>query len=198
MNKRLAALGVGASVLMGAAGFTLVQAGTAGAQTGTPPTATAPSKPKPDPDTRHREALKPLLENKTLTQDQLDAVIKALHNARPTGGKFDPKGKADLTTVAGAIGITVDELRTALKTGQSIAEVATAKGVDPQKVIDAVVAKAQKALADQVTAGKLTQAQSDARLEQTKKALADAINRKPAFHAGPGFGGRGPGRPGGR
>ena len=41
-------------------------------------------------------------------------------------------------TAADTIGIPVDELKADLKAGQSIAEIATAHGVDPQKVADAL------------------------------------------------------------
>lgn len=47
-----------------------------------------------------------------------------------------------LQTVAEVIGVPVDELRAALADGQSIADVAEANGVDPQAVVDALVAEA--------------------------------------------------------
>jgi hypothetical protein len=44
--------------------------------------------------------------------------------------------------LADAIGISSDDLRAALRDGQTIAQVAEAHGVDPQDVIDALVAHA--------------------------------------------------------
>jgi hypothetical protein len=45
-----------------------------------------------------------------------------------------------LDAAATAIGITTDELRTELQAGKTIAQVAQAHNVDPQKVIDVLVA----------------------------------------------------------
>jgi len=67
----------------------------------------------------------------------------------------------DLDVVAKAIGITTEQLRTELQDGKTIAAVATAHDVDPQKVIDAVVAAATKRLDAAVASGDLTQARAD-------------------------------------
>ena len=58
-----------------------------------------------------------------------------------------------LAVAAEAIGITEDELRTALEAdGATIASIATEHGVDVQTVIDAIVADSQDELVDRVTA----------------------------------------------
>lgn len=49
------------------------------------------------------------------------------------------------------IGVTADDLKTALQSGQSIADVATANGVDPQDVIDALVAEATSNMTQRIT-----------------------------------------------
>ena len=54
---------------------------------------------------------------------------------------------------ATAIGITQDELKTALEGGQTIAAVAQSKGKDPQVVIDALVASAKTRLDAEVASG---------------------------------------------
>lgn len=52
-------------------------------------------------------------------------------------------GKAEhVTTAAEVLGMTAEELRAELQAGKSIADVAAEKGVDKQKVIDALVAAA--------------------------------------------------------
>src|SRR3954454_21105022 len=79
----------------------------------------------------------------------------------PRGGPHG--GRLDATVAATAIGISEADLRTALESGQSLAEVATAHGVDPQKVIDALVADAQTHLAADVASGRITQAEADER-----------------------------------
>lgn len=67
--------------------------------------------------------------------------------ARP--GRFEHRGEA-LAAAAEAIGITADELRTALQDGQSIAQVAEAEGVDLQTVIDALVANGTERLEEAI------------------------------------------------
>jgi hypothetical protein len=62
------------------------------------------------------------------------------------------RGHELLTAAAGAIGISEDELRTALEEGRSIAQVAEDNGVDVQTVIDAMVAEATEHLEDAIDA----------------------------------------------
>ena len=57
---------------------------------------------------------------------------------------------------ARTIGITPKELATDLKNGQSVADVAAAHNVDKQKVIDALVAAADKRIDTAASKGKLT------------------------------------------
>lgn len=105
-----------------------------------------------------------------------------------TGGKFGPMRPggpggpggfargANLGVAAATIGISPADLQTALQSGQSIAAVAKAHNVDPQKVIDALV-KDQTAKLDQaVKDGKMTQAQEDKLKAMLPQRVADAVN----------------------
>ena len=197
MNKRLAAAGLSASLLAGAAGFTIGITGTAGAQSGSPTTTAPSTSAKPGSDTWMRDALKPLLDDNTLSQAQIDAVVKALQDARPAGkgdhrgGKGIGKG-TDLSSAATALGVTAEEVRAALKAGQSLADLAASKNVDPQKVIDALMAPITERANAAVTGGKLTQAQADEQLAAAKTRITDFVNGK-----APALGERkGPGRAG--
>lgn len=82
-----------------------------------------------------------------------------------------------LAAAAGAIGISEDDLVTALRSGQSVAQVAQSRGVDVQKVIDAIVADARTRLAEKVQAGDLTQAQADEKLADLPQRVTDMVNR---------------------
>jgi hypothetical protein len=185
MNKRLAAAGLSASLLAGAAGFAIGVTGTAGAQSGST-TTTAPSTTAKSADGWVREALKPLLDNNTLSQEQIDAVVQALKDARPAGkgpgshrgGPKGIRGGANLSSAATAIGVTEEEVRAALRSGQSLADLATSKGVDPQKVIDALMAQITERANAAVTAGKLTQEQADRHLAEAKTRITDFVNGK--------------------
>ena len=96
--------------------------------------------------------LETAVDNGRITQERaatiagkLPETIKTfVEGTRPSGmrgkaGRGAGRG-AGLKAAAGAIGISTEELRTALKSGESIAEVAEENDVAPQTVIDAVVA----------------------------------------------------------
>jgi len=59
------------------------------------------------------------------------------------------RAPAGLAAAAKAIGISEADLQTALRSGQSIAQVAQSKGVDPAVVITAMVEEAKAKLAEQ-------------------------------------------------
>jgi hypothetical protein len=69
--------------------------------------------------------------------------------AAPERGR--PGVGPQLGTAASARGITADELRTELESGKTIAQVAAARGVDVNTVIDAMVAGAQTDLRARIT-----------------------------------------------
>ena len=98
--------------------------------------------------------------------------------ATPPDGR-GPRGgphHLNLSVAASTIGVTDDALRSALQSGQSIADVANANGVDPQTVIDALVADAKSHLADALASGKLTQAQADQISADLETRVTDQVN----------------------
>jgi hypothetical protein len=190
MRKSIAAASLAATLAVGGtAGMLLVGPGLAGAQTSTDATATADTGTSAQPSSWVHDTLSGLVTDGTLTQDQADAVESALDAARPADlGPHGGFGHADLSTVATALNMTEDDLRTALDGGSTIADVAAQQGVDVQTVIDAIVADQQAHVADDVAAGRLTQDQAD-------QILADAADHATALVNGdlPAFDGHGPG-----
>ena len=83
---------------------------------------------------------------------------------------------SDASVAAKAIGITEAQLTTALTSGKSIADVAKANSVDPQKVIDALVADQKSEIAADLKAGTITQAQADTRTADAATRVADQVN----------------------
>lgn len=81
-----------------------------------------------------------------------------------------------LTVAATALGMTEAELRTELEAGKSIAQVAEAKNIDLQKVIDALVTERKEHIAAHVAEGKLTQAQADAKLAEVETRVTEMVN----------------------
>jgi len=130
----------------------------------TPPVADATGA-RPDKATMLKARLQTLVDDGTLTSSQLDAVVTALEAARPMGGGHEGRGHGGqnhggargekrqerLTTAAEAIGITAEELKTAIEGGQTIAQVAEANGKSVQSVIDALVAQATTDLTQRIT-----------------------------------------------
>ena len=135
----------------------------------TPPVADATGA-RPDKATMLKARLQTLVDDGTLTSSQLDAVVAAVEAARPMGGGHEGRGhdgqnhgrpgmggqrgekrQEMLTSAAEAIGITAEELKTAIKGGQTIAQVAEANGKTVQSVIDALVAQATTDLTQRIT-----------------------------------------------
>jgi uncharacterized protein YidB (DUF937 family) len=96
------------------------------------------------------------------------------HRGERGGARFG----AGLDEAATALGITPAELRTALQSGKTIAQVAKDKGVDVQKVIDALVAAASARIDQAVTAGKLTPAQATTRKAELKDRITTLVNQQ--------------------
>jgi hypothetical protein len=221
MNKRLAGTGLAIGLVAGAgAGLIIELAGNANALSGVPAavvaavgdsttdTAATDDGARPDPSTRLQEVLQPLIDDGTITQAQADKVIAALGAAHPMGGRDGgpmgggPMGRGHrgpggligqgLDTVAETLGITTDEVRTALQSGQSLADLAVSKGKTAQDVIDAVVAEATTKINDKVTAGDMTQAQADQLIAGLTTGITAFVNGTPPVGmpgSGPGFGG---------
>jgi uncharacterized protein YidB (DUF937 family) len=189
LKKKAAAAAMAAGLLGGgAAGLILGGTGVSGAQETTTTVeqqagdSTTTDAGRPDPSERFSEVLAPLVEAGTITQAQADAVIAALAEAGPPQGghggrgEMGGRGGRGLDSAAEALGITADELRTALQGGQTIAQVAESKGVDVQTVIDAMVADLKAHLDEEVAAGEHTQEEADQKLADATERITDSVN----------------------
>jgi hypothetical protein len=212
----ISAVVAGSMVAGGAAGVLLGIPGvshaadstlTAGAQATTDAT-TATTAPSGAPGARTGplnnaidNALKGLVDNKTITQDQADAVKKALQDQlaaqprKPGGpGGFGRFGlglggiagaKSDvLGTASKMLGMTPDEITTQLRSGKSLADLATSKGIAPQKLIDAIVADANSRIDKAVTNNKLTADQASKIKGNLNQAVTNLVNNTMPLHGG--------------
>ena len=156
-----------------------------------PETPAAPDAPPTDDERqanaeeRIRTELQNLVDDGTITAAQADAVAADLATAIPVhgpGGRGGPGGGHrggpgfDGEVVAGLLGIDVDALRSGLRDGKTIAEIAGEQGVDPQTVIDSLVAEAKSHLDLSVENGRLTQAEADAKLADATQRITDFVN----------------------
>lgn len=101
-----------------------------------------------------QEALEELVANGTLNQAQVDAVTDALEDE--IGGRALGRGHhgpGHLETGAEVLGMEVEDLKTALQDGQTIAEIA---GDNVGTVTDALVAEANERIDQAVADGRLT------------------------------------------
>jgi len=185
MNKKLVSISLGAGLIVGSAAGLIAVPALSGAQTANTTATTAPAN-RPDPSVRLNETLKPLVDAGTITQAQADAVVAALKEAGPKGAKGGP----GLDVAAQALGMTTDELHTALKGGQTLAQIAESKGVNVQVLIDALVASATNHINEEVASGEMTQAEADEKLAELSQRVTDRVNN-PRPEAGP-RGGHGP------
>lgn len=171
-KKFVAAIAVGTLGLSG-----LALAGPALAAVGAPSAAAAASAPVD----RIKSALSGLVTDKTLTQAQADKVASTLESAgigrggHGPGGGFGGHG-ADLSAAATALGMTEADLRTALESGKTLAQVATDKKVSVDTLVAALVKAETARIAQEVTDKKLTQAQADERLADLKARITDRVN----------------------
>lgn len=81
-----------------------------------------------------------------------------------------------LEAAAEALGLEVDELRTRLRDGATIAEVAADEGVEVEVVIDAMVARASERLDEAVADGRLSTERADAIKAELPDRFGDLVN----------------------
>jgi hypothetical protein len=134
-----------------------------------------------------KEALKGLVADKTLTQAQADKVAETLSQARaghpfagpggpgerrapgwfgPGGGLLGVEGPQADAAAAKVLGLSVADLRAALESGSTLADLAKKQGKDVEPLVDALVTVAKQRLAESVKAGRLSQETAD-RIEKT-------------------------------
>ncbi|MGH9133274.1 MAG: hypothetical protein ACRDZZ_05000 [Ilumatobacteraceae bacterium] len=133
---------------------------------------------------RLRELLQELVDDGTLTSEQADTVTSFLVENRPDGhhrfpGWFERRHDGfglDRGEIADLFGLEPSELRDLVRDGQSLADVATAHGVDVQTVIDTFVNAAEEHLDRAVTNGRLTQEEADEKLAELTERITEMVN----------------------
>jgi hypothetical protein len=106
-------------------------------------------------------------------------------------GREGCHGGPALEAMAEAIGIDVEELRTALEDGQSPAEVAEANGVSRQDLVDAIAADINEHLDQAVEDGRLTEEEADERRAEAEEHASSIADGERPEGGPPGPGPRG-------
>jgi len=125
---------------------------------------------------RIKDALAGLVSDGSITQDQADEVATTLDEADLGGGHGGGHGR-DLATAASTLGMSEDDLRTALDAdGATLASVAEDQGVAVDTLVTALVDAEEARIAQKVTGGDLTQAEADERLTDLQTRITDRVN----------------------
>lgn len=137
-----------------------------------------------------REALQPLVDDGTITAAQADAVTTQLVENRPERGEFGEgrgpgghrrgpglfaRGVAS-EALTDLLGIDAQELRTQLRDGATLAEIAQARGVEVQAVVDELVGELDERLTNAVENGRIDQAEADEKLADAEARITDMVN----------------------
>jgi hypothetical protein len=146
--------------------------------------------PAAEPGARLRELLQPLVDDDTITAEQADAVATHLAENRPEPGEFGDRhgpggghrgpgpfarGVAS-EALTDLLGIDAQELRQQLHDGATLAEIATAQGVEPQVVIDELVGELEERVNNAVENGRIDQAEADEHLADSEAKITDMVN----------------------
>jgi polyhydroxyalkanoate synthesis regulator phasin len=135
--------------------------------------------------TRLRETLQQLVDDGTLTAEQADAVTALLVENRPElgEGRGDRHGRPGgfgrgvaSEALTDLLGLDAAELRTQLRDGATLAEIATAQGVEVQDVVDELVAELEERVDNAVENGRLDQAEADEKLAEAEARITDMVN----------------------
>ena len=133
-----------------------------------------------------QQALSTLVGNGTITQKQSDAVTQQVQNGQAAfWAKRPPLGRQDLARVAFLLGIDAATLKTDLRSGQTIAGVATAKGINPTTLAGQITALLDKGLDARVAAHHLTAARAATMKANLPARVTAFLNRSWGRKLGP-------------
>ncbi|MFW2381412.1 MAG: hypothetical protein ACN4GZ_06590 [Acidimicrobiales bacterium] len=108
-------------------------------------------------------------------ESETDDVVPGETEERQRRGRGH-RGGCNLEEAAAAIGIEESDLRAAIESGDSIADVAEANGVDVDVVIDAMVDAKAERIAEKVSEGRITQERADEKLADLEAKITDRVN----------------------
>lgn len=107
------------------------------------------------------------------------------------GAAMRDAGGRMVDVLAKLTGLSVDQIHEQRADGKSIADIAKAEGVDPDKVVGDTIAIRKQMLDELVTEGKITAEQRDAALERMTTRMNDRVD---STELGRGMGGKRGGR----
>lgn len=141
------------------------------------------------PGERLRETLQPLVDDGTIDSGQADEVARFLaghwaeqraehraeHGPRRGGPDHRPIREA-VDSVVEVLGVDAETVRDELRAGSSLADIAASNDVDPQVLIDALVAEAEAMLDRAVAAGRIDAERADERRADLEDRITARVN----------------------
>lgn len=135
--------------------------------------------------------LKGLVDKGTLTQAQVDAITKAMTEARDANrAAHDAMHAERAKLISDTLGIDDATIKSRLQAGETLAAIAGSK---KDALIDALVAFESKKIDAAVTAGKLTAAQATTMKADLKNRVTDMVENAKGKGPKDGFGHKGKG-----
>ncbi len=132
-------------------------------------------------DKRKLAAAAARLPNRVLAQvDRVGGPLPAADR----GARHNRLRVRTLSTAAGYLGTSTAQLRRDLQSGKTLAQLANTNGRSAAGLLEALTGAARAALASEVSAGKLTQAQANQILPQLSARLNARVDHRPRRHAG--------------
>ena len=149
------------------------------------PATDAPAEERPEMGTQLRESLQALVDAGTITAEQADAVTAHLVENRAERGEGREGRRGGPGAFAGGVasealsdllGLDTQDLRQQLRDGATLADIATAQGVEVQAVVDELVAELDERLTNAVENGRIDQAEADEKLADAEARITDRVN----------------------
>lgn len=181
MTKKMASIAVVIALLGG-----LVIGGTIG---GTPGAFAHTTQQDVEAELSVRDVLVRLVADETLTQEQADAVERALAESRPLHGfrHGDRRGThrgaagSGLGGLADLLDLDRRELRSALQDGATVGDLAAAAGLTTDDVVGAMLARVSERLDVAVSNGHIDEVEAAERLARFESRARDLVNGDGAF-----------------
>lgn len=172
MHKKLITLATAGAIALGSVGV--------GAALVAPTAAAATATAATERVEAITTALADLVSGGTITQEQADAVADTLATSDALRGGGHHGGRLlDTEAAATALGMSEDELRTALEAdGATLTTVAEAQGVEVSALTEALTAAATERIEQRVTDGDLTREEADEKLAALPDRVAELLTRE--------------------
>ncbi|MGH1492998.1 MAG: hypothetical protein ACRBK7_26990 [Acidimicrobiales bacterium] len=113
-------------------------------------------------------------EGNTITEDGTEDSGTEDRDGR-RGNRDGKRGCNKLEGVAEILGLEVDELQAELEAGSSLAEIAEANGVDPDALVDQMVADATERVEAKVAEGRITEDEAADKLAEKSDRIEDRV-----------------------